>query len=116
MTARLVDKLHAQLGSKPVKLDKQLPASLNDEGLIAFASHSFFDGLNGLPLEDDIQRLTETIFNRIRPLLDTPSTLGVWTSETKGSPFHYLKFFPDSQGLKFLCGLIRQYVQGNSRI
>lgn len=109
MTSSLLEVLRAQLARKPVTLNRQWPSAYADHGLIAFACHSFFDGLQGLPSGKDSESMSDAIFKKILPYLRNPSGLGSWTSATKGSPFHYLSHFPDSFGLKRLCGQIQQH-------
>lgn len=72
-----------------------------DTGLASFAFSSFLN-FQAIP-NQNIEQLAAALLEEINlPGKASPQS-GVWLSATKGSPFHYLTYFPDSAGLKLLC-------------
>lgn len=110
MTQMLSDMIEAQLSRPKIKVNSQVPNGYTDIGLHLFCVHSFFESY--VVVEDALhsEDYAKILFQRIVPDLDSPAKRGVWTSQTKGSPFHYLRFFPDSVGLGVLCSLIREHL------
>jgi glycosyltransferase involved in cell wall biosynthesis len=107
MAKTLLKKIGAQLSRPKVRIPCQVPNECVDIGLHLFHIHSFF----GSSLESDFSLNSEDyanhLFQRFARDLDKPEKRGAWASQTKGSPFHYLNVFPESVGLRVLCGLIR---------
>jgi hypothetical protein len=110
----LLDKIRAQFCRPKVKIHRQVQKGSVDIGLELFRIHSFFEQ----SLESGVSPVSEgharTSFRRIVRDLDSPEKRGAWTSKTKGSPFHYLQFFPESEGLRLLCSLITEHLNSDA--
>ena len=109
MAKTLLEKIGAQLSRPKVKIPRQVPNSCVDIGLHLFDIHSFFESSLGSEFSLDSEDYAKYLFQRFIHDLDSPEKKGAWTSQTKGSPFHYLNVFPDSVGLRVLCSLIREH-------
>jgi hypothetical protein len=79
--------------------------SLNE--LETFALNSFFDErLAGELLDKTELEGAAALFSHLRPTLEVPEVVSRWTAHSKSSPFHYLRYFPASIGLRELTTLI----------
>jgi glycosyltransferase involved in cell wall biosynthesis len=81
-----------------------------DLGLYLFARNSFHNpklhqivGMNG-------RGAAKQVLEEIRPHLSCLSDVSRWTEASKSTPYHYLMFFPESQGLQELCKLINEEI------
>jgi hypothetical protein len=110
MTKTLLGKIGAQLSRPKVKIPRQVPNGCVDIGLHLFHIHSFFDSSLESELSLNSEDYAKHIFQRFIHDLGSPEKRGAWTSQTKGSPFHYLNVFPESVGLRLLCSLIREHL------
>ena len=113
MARKLLHKVDAQLSRPKVNVHSQGPSRCVDVGLHLFRIHSIFASSLESELSLHSEDCAKNLFRRIVRDLDLPEKKGAWTSQTKGSPFHYLKFFPESEGLSELCGLIRDHLNSH---
>ncbi len=89
---------------------------VSDLGLYLFVRNSFHD--------EDLHKVVALkgassamqIFERIRPYLAILENIDRWTGAAKSTPNQYLSYFPDSEGLKILCGLIDEDIFLNYRV
>ena len=116
MAKTLLNKIDAQLTRPKVKIHRQVPSGCADIGLYLFSIHSFFESSQEPEVTLDNEVDVEILFRRIIRYLDSPEKRGAWISKTKGSPFHYQQFFPESPGLMALCGLICDYIRRTQKL
>jgi glycosyltransferase involved in cell wall biosynthesis len=104
ITKNFYNAINVQKSLPPVSLENSFGYDINDKGLIALAEYSFFQP----PLSDktNARSLVDELFRRICMDIEKQGDPSSWLAETKGSPFHYLSFFPESAGLCKLCELL----------
>lgn len=86
--------------SKPLS---SFPGVTLDE-FILFTLHSFFDGQAIVfGYQECLRSLEDVVFEKIRPVLRDRDLVTKWCALSKGSPFHYLRYFPDNERLQSLC-------------
>jgi len=78
-----------------------------DSGFAAFVYSSFFGNIHGESSNCAADIDVNLVFEKIEATIKESGTDRIWTSPTKSSPFHYLNYFPESDGLNELCKLIR---------
>ena len=84
-----------------------------DKSLYLYVKSSFHDeDLKNLVLRDGADA-AQSVFEKIKPHLVDRQNVSFWTGETKSTPRQYLKYFPESEGLRRLCLLIDDDVRRN---
>ncbi len=107
MTKKLIDYLKATLDSEKIRPrlpidDKSKPVN----ELEFLALNSFFDEALAWDVHHNPLEGPEFILSKIKLSLGNPEMASIWTAKTKSSPFHYLSYFPTSDGLQNLIRMI----------
>jgi hypothetical protein len=81
-----------------------------DSGFAAFVCSSFFGNIHGESFNYRAGNDVNLVFEKIKAAIKESGSDRIWTSAAKSSPFHYLSYFPESDGLNELCNLIRAFL------
>ena len=107
MTEKLIQILYELIDFE--KTIPQSPMSISTSGneLSLYALNSFFDEDVYESIVEHPDQAVEIVYSKIRPDLETWESATKWLGSSKSTPFHYLKYFPDSSDLRRLTQLIQ---------